>query len=184
VTGHGFEAVATMAQLQHLVTGLLRGGAPLDETLSRVNGMLAPDTLATAQLVHIDPRAGRLGYVNAGHPWAMLRCPDGEVQVLSGSANPPLGLMQGDAPLRYVDCRPGSMLLCYTDGLIERRSETITESIDRLAGIFGAVDTDGPIPEIVTEIVERAHGRATGTTTDDIAVLLARIAAPVTAVDT
>ena len=177
VVGHGVEAVATMAQLQHLVTGLLRSGVRLDRVLSQVNAMITRDTLATAQILHVDPLGGRLGYVNAGHPWALLRHPSGEVTTLSGSVQPLLGVEGGAASLSYVDLVPGSMLLAYTDGLIERRRESITDGIERLAAILADVDPGRPLADVLPDIVDEAQGRGDDVSdvNDDIAAILGRL---------
>ena len=177
VVGHGVEAVATMAQLQNLVTGLIRTGTPLDRVLPQVDSVLDGDTFATAQLLHLDAAHLRIGYVNAGHPWALLRRPDGAVSVLSGSVLPLLGVPCEPLPLTYTDLPHGSLVLAYTDGLVERRGEPITDAIDRLAELLRCVDPRRPGDEILAGLVTRARmdDPLGAELNDDIAAVLARV---------
>ena len=61
-------------------------------------------------------------YVRAGHPPALLRLPDGRIADLDGPGTAPLGILDGDEFREHAVAIPrGSLLLLYTDGLIERR---------------------------------------------------------------
>ena len=180
VTGHGVDAVASMAELQSLITGLVRAGTPLGGVFSLVSSMLdtGGPSCATAQLLHIDVAQGRLGYVNAGHPWALVRRPDGSVIRLDQAVHEPLGMPITPRPLAYVDLEPGSVVLAYTDGLIERRRRMITDGIDLLAAHLSSVDPGRPLDELLDELVAEAR-RADGESQpedDDVAAILLRIA--------
>jgi serine phosphatase RsbU (regulator of sigma subunit)/CHASE1-domain containing sensor protein len=177
VVGHGVEAIAAMAQLQHLVTGLVRTGTSLEQVLPQVNAIVDDDTFATAQLLHIDPARHRVGYVNAGHPWALVRQPGGRVTVLSGSVLPLIGVASRPVPLSYVDLGPGSMVLAYTDGLIERRHEPLTDGIDRLGDALARADRRRPTTAILGDLVREVRGGPgmVDGVNDDVAVVLARI---------
>ncbi|MCU1369760.1 MAG: Serine/threonine protein kinase [Ilumatobacteraceae bacterium] len=175
VVGHGVEAVAAMAQIQNLLAGLIRAGTPPRDVLADANSMLSgPDEIyATALLLHIDPAAGRLGYVSAGHPWPLLRQPDGRIQPLNENQHPMIGLNVLPHDLVYVPFPPGTALLTYTDGLIERRGEPVVESIGRLAGHLAQLDLSdlGPSLDHLIDSVRRDGGPARPTN-DDVAVLL------------
>jgi PAS domain S-box-containing protein len=178
IVGHGVEAVADMARLQHLLTGLVRSGTPLGELLARANDMLLePDPIwGTAVLLHVDHPRRRIGHFSAGHPFPLVRDPGGTVHQLQGCQQPMMGLPIEPAPLAYVDFPPGSMVLAYTDGLIERRNETITDGIDRLAACFGEARLDGRLDLALQELVATVHATdgESAATTDDIASLLIR----------
>ncbi len=175
VVGHGVEAVAAMAQIQHLLTGLLRAGTPPEAVIATACSMLAgPDhTYATALLLHLDPAQQRVGYVSAGHPFALIRTPDGQVQRLDQNQQPMIGLRVESRALQRVPFPPGSVLLAYTDGLIERRGEPIIRSIDRLAAHLADLDPAALGPEL-DRLIEAVHQEpgAGPATNDDIAVLL------------
>lgn len=175
VVGHGVGAVAAMAQIQHLLTGLIRAGTPPSHVLATAASMLSgPEhTYATALLLHIDPATGRVGYLSAGHPWGLLRLPDGTVQRLDANQHPMIGLNVVAHDLVYVTFPPGAALLTYTDGLIERRGEPIFESIDRLAGHFARLDLadrGSALDRLIADI--RQDPESLPATNDDVAAML------------
>ena len=83
-------------------------------------------------------------YVAAGHPPPLLRTPQGATVLLTGGRQPLLGVpMTEDLEVGAHPFPPGSILVAYTDGLVERRSEPIDQSIDRLLGhLHTALATD------------------------------------------
>ena len=79
----------------------------------------------------------QLRWSNAGHLPPLLRTADGSVVRLEARPNLLLGLDQGTERVdQVVDLPPGSTLLLYTDGLVERRDEMLEDSIDTLADAF------------------------------------------------
>jgi serine phosphatase RsbU (regulator of sigma subunit) len=146
VNGHDRTAAALMGQLRNLVRGMAYDSADSPAALlTRLDGAmrgLGLDTLATAVLALIeepDPTAGvtarRLRWANAGHPPPVLRAPDGSVRVLEapGDAELLLGLDPDTARTEQcADLPPGSTLVLYTDGLVERRAAGLDEGIARL----------------------------------------------------
>jgi serine phosphatase RsbU (regulator of sigma subunit) len=134
VTGHGVEAVMTMAQLRTLIGGLLRAGDPLESVFARVESMLDRGDLllASAELFEVDTTSWKLRYCSAGHPWALLRRADGSVEVLDGGQQALLGAPVRVAAIPTLQLEPGDTLVAYTDGLVERRTEPITAGIERL----------------------------------------------------
>jgi GAF domain-containing protein len=181
VTGHGVEAVTAMAELQSLITGLVRSGTPLGGIFSLASTMLAAGgpCCATAQLLHVDARQRRLGYLNAGHPWALLRRPDGSIARLDEAGHEPIGLPITPRPLHYVELQPGSMLLAYTDGLVERRQRAITDGIDLLGRHLARIDPGRPVAELLDELVAEARRANNGSVPedDDVAAVLLRVRA-------
>ncbi|HEX8803818.1 MAG TPA: PP2C family protein-serine/threonine phosphatase, partial [Acidimicrobiales bacterium] len=178
VTGHGVDAVASMAQLQYLIAGLVRTGTPLSRIFAQANAMLGDeDTFATAQLIHVDHRWHRMGHLSAGHPPVLLRRPDGEVQVVTDARQSLIGVPLEPQPLAYVPCPPGSLVLAYTDGLIERRGRPITAGVDVLAADLAGASPDTPADGLLRQIVERARRPdASGAALDDdIAAVLIRV---------
>lgn len=178
VVGHGVEAVAAMAQIQHLFTGLLRAGTPLGDVLALANTMISGEdpTFATALLLHVDPVAGRVGYSSAGHPWALVRSPDGAVRALDRNQHPMFGLVLTPSDLVYEEVAPGTVILAYTDGLVERRDEAIDRGIERLAGRLAecaAGDLSASLDQLVDEVRSADPDRRA--TTDDVAAVLIRM---------
>jgi serine phosphatase RsbU (regulator of sigma subunit) len=88
-------------------------------------------SFVTAFVGVIDPATSLITYQCAGHPPPLLRKPDGSVVELV-SGGPPLGLRtEGDVSPRTADLPAGSLLVLYTDGLIESTHD-ILEGEERL----------------------------------------------------
>ncbi len=151
ISGHDSMAAAAMGQVRNLVRGLSfnsdDGPAQLLTCLDVALRGLDLDTLATAALAHVD-RDGdgcRLRWSNAGHLPPLLRGPDGNVHELGGTADLMLGVDPATRRRDHgVDVAPGSTLLLYTDGLVERRGESLEDGIQRLRALFGAVGDRHP----------------------------------------
>ncbi len=144
VAGHGITAVGDMAQLRAVIGALVRLGTPLGEVFAQTTALLqaaAHNPTASALLVIIDTAAGSLAYAAAGHPPALVRSPSGESTTLTGGRHPILGIGTVGATVGEAPFPPGSLLLAYTDGLVERRGEAIDASIDRLRGVLQAAPT-------------------------------------------
>ncbi|MEV4448075.1 PP2C family protein-serine/threonine phosphatase [Streptomyces mirabilis] len=138
VVGHGLEAAGTMGQLRSALSAAIRAtGRPatalttLAAHAHTVDGALA----ATAVQAVIDHTALTVTYSRAGHPPPLLAHGDGSVEVLDSATDPPLGAGDDSLPRceSTVGYGPGSTLVLYTDGLIERRGEDIYAGLDRLA---------------------------------------------------
>lgn len=113
-----------------------------------------------------------LRYANAGHPELLLRGPGGEVKRLSGGAGLLLGVAEvGPRPTGEVPVAPGSTLVAYTDGLVERRNMNIDEGIDALAATLASLPPDiEPEPEASSLVATASTDRD-----DDIALLVLRL---------
>ena len=78
----------------------------------------------------LDPAGGTLRYACAGHPPPLVLCPDGSTELLEDGRSPllcalPPG-MSGPRPEGMFLLEPGDRLLLYSDGLVERRRESLT----------------------------------------------------------
>jgi serine phosphatase RsbU (regulator of sigma subunit) len=63
----------------------------------------------------------------------LLRLPDGRVEELRGEGSPPVGILQNvDFFAERAEIPSGSLLLLYTDGLIERRGDDLYEALEKL----------------------------------------------------
>jgi serine phosphatase RsbU (regulator of sigma subunit) len=148
VAGHGLEAVADMAAARFSLRALaLHDPSEPQRVLERLNDSLRvfePRIMITALYGILDPASHRWVFANAGHPPALVRKPDGTAVFIERPADPPLGI-----PARYHQhCErlaPGTMLVLYTDGLIERKTESLDVGLDRLrsACADAPVDPEG-----------------------------------------
>ena len=88
---------------------------------------------ATLSIFELDPEAEELEAVNAGHLPPLLIEPDGHARLLEQTHGLPVGVCIGrDYQASRYPFPTGSRLLLYTDGLIERREESIDEGLGRL----------------------------------------------------
>jgi serine phosphatase RsbU (regulator of sigma subunit) len=104
----------------------------------------------------------------AGHPPFVLASPTGEAVLVDAPPGAPLGLWLDRPEATRVPVTPGSVLVGYTDGLIERRTESIDVGIERLRR---AVVADRP-SRVCTLVMEAAVGGYVPE--DDIAVIALR----------
>ena len=175
VAGHGLKAAITMGQMRSAARALAptHGPAALLDALDQFAGS-GPDVLsATAAVAVIDPAERTLRYCLAGHPPLLLRDPDGTLAMLGEARGPLIGFGAGDRPEQVVTFLPGSCLVLFTDGLVERRGETIDTGFARLGTAFAAAATLDPanLCEALTEQSLPRTGR-----TDDTAILCAFLA--------
>lgn len=157
VAGHGITAIGEMAQLRAVIGALVRLEVDVSQVFQRTTALLRTDhraVTATALLVVVDTEASLLHYVAAGHPPPLLRTPQGATVLLSGGRQPLLGVpMASEATVGEHPFPPGSLLVTYTDGLVERRREPIDQSIDRLLGHLHACqadDAEGIASDLIT----------------------------------
>ena len=177
VVGHGIEAAARMAEVRASVATLIRLPVPFDEVLPRASAILAPtgeDLLATLALVVVGTATGTLRCSVAGHPPPLVRQPDGVCREVPATRHPPVGMTSAPAPLAVSPFPVGSTLVMFTDGLVERRHESLATSVARLAATISAWRDGGA--------VALAHALAdvtvAGPRTDDLAVAVVRHVGP------
>lgn len=135
--GHDVMAAVAMGHLRGLLRACAWAAAASPDAaavLERVDELLVGldittmATLADARLVP-DPAGGWImTRSNAGHPPLLLRLPDGVVEFLDGGTHDLLLGVQtgGGRTTSRHHLQRGSMVLAYTDGLVERRGEVLT----------------------------------------------------------
>ena len=169
VAGHGIGVAPAMAQLRHgLRAYLVKEGSP-GEALVRLNelvGHLLPDDLASVVVVELDPATGRVRLANAGHLPPVLVA-SGVARLVEEARGPALGVI---AAPRYADAEldlgAGDLLLLYTDGLIESRTESLDAGLERLRAATES------LPDDLDEACESVLGLQVGD--DDVTVLALR----------
>ncbi len=140
VVGHDARAAASMGQTRGLLRAVAytSGDTPagvLTRTEQAARG-LSVTALATAVVARIEraPGGGRLlRWSNAGHPAPALVRADGSVRLLEAAPDLMLGVDEQTRRADHrVDLADGDTLLLYTDGLVERRDETLDVGLGRL----------------------------------------------------
>jgi serine phosphatase RsbU (regulator of sigma subunit) len=121
VAGSGLSAAVTMASVRQAIRGAAHAKADPSGMLDAADRALDdPERcFVTAFVGVIDPAKSTITYQCAGHPPPVLRMPDASVAELV-SGGPPLGLRTGgETSPSTADLPAGSLLVLYTDGLIE-----------------------------------------------------------------
>jgi serine phosphatase RsbU (regulator of sigma subunit) len=173
VVGHGVTAVAEMARLKTTISTLVRTGVGVDDLFSATHEILdGPEMFrGTALYLELDPAASRLRLSSAGHPPPVLRRREGSVgPATMGSRYPVLGI--DPSPVQRADPTDfacGDLVIAYTDGLVERRGETLDEGIVRLGQLVDEVGEES-VDEIADAILDNLGKDAT----DDVALLVIR----------
>ncbi|BDH05527.1 SpoIIE family protein phosphatase [Streptomyces seoulensis] len=172
VMGSGISAAATMGLLRTATTTL----ASLDLDPSLLLQQLDKATAATEHsiatcvyAVH-DPRQRRCLIANAGHlPPVRIR-PGRELELLDLPTGVPLGVGGVGFSTVTVDFEPGDELVLYTDGLVETRSHSLDERLERLLSLLAGAP-DRPLEEVCERLLDTLYQPDNH---DDVAVLIAR----------
>jgi serine phosphatase RsbU (regulator of sigma subunit) len=183
VVGHDTEAAADMAQLRGLLRGIAYDSADgpatvlrrLDSAVAGL-GLQAMATVLVGRLTPDQQSGGtRLRWSSAGHLPPLVAEPgDGVVTLTTPRAELLLGV---DPAARRTESEallePGSTLLLYTDGLVERRDQVFDVGVERLAGELVAV-RDRPLEEACDELIDRMLPEGAE---DDVALVAVRLRA-------
>ncbi len=176
VVGRGIVAAATMGQLRSAARALASTGLGVSALLealdgfSRRHGVGHMTTLVYAQL---EIGTAVLRYACAGHPPPLLVTAGGDPVVLWGGRSVPLAVQSSPAA-RTEDVHqlePGSILLLYTDGLVERRTQAIDDGMSMLGAEVVRLrneDLEALADSIVQTLRDAEHA-------DDVCLLAARL---------
>lgn len=157
VAGRGVRAASIMGRIRPALRAVVAEGHPPDEAMRRLDALIKESEqpeMATVFHLEYDPEAETGEYVRAGHPPALLRRPDGEVVDLDGRGTAPLGILdQFEFRQHSVEIPLGSLILLYTDGLIERRGDDLARGLDRLRRVLAAApaSAEGCLERIAAE---------------------------------
>jgi PAS domain S-box-containing protein len=176
VMGHGIHAAAVMGQLRTAVRTLARHDIPPGQILCSLDAAVADlgeNEMATCVYAVHDPAAGGCLIARAGHPPPAVADAQGTIAFLDGPPGTPLGAGAQDFQTEQVPLPPGSLLVLYTDGLIEARDRDLDQGMQQLAQALRHLDR--PLEEICGDILDRLLPSAAQ---DDVAVLLARTLRP------
>jgi anti-sigma regulatory factor (Ser/Thr protein kinase) len=146
-------------------------------TIARLN-RLAEETLdtafATVVYLVVDPAVGQGRVTSAGHPPPVVAYPDGRVELLEDGRGLPLGAGPESVYRQEVfDLPHGTVVLLYTDGLVERRDRSLDDGFEQLTRVVRAApkDPDGLVERVLQELV------GDGERGDDVALLAIRLLA-------
>jgi anti-sigma regulatory factor (Ser/Thr protein kinase) len=175
VVGHGLDAAARMARLQNALRAYALEGLRPSLVLERMNGFareVAGGPMATLLYGVVDAEEGRLRLATAGHPPVLVIGPTGEAYFAEGPAGSPLGVVPFPTyEETTIPLVPGSTVLLYTDGLVERPDASLDEGLDWLKGFAAGVQAH---PEELCGALLQARFRDVAPR-DDVALLAVRL---------
>jgi PAS domain S-box-containing protein len=174
VVGHGVRAAVAMGKIRNALQFCALDGLAPGAILRRLNQYfcgLEDAAMATLLVLVHDPADATLRFSSAGHPPPLLQRPGEALEYLPGGRGAPLCASDTSRyPEVEAELAPGSLLLLYTDGLIERRQESLDEGFRRLA------EAVAHAPEKLDELADHVLAELLGGKgpEDDVALLAFR----------
>jgi anti-sigma regulatory factor (Ser/Thr protein kinase) len=176
VVGRGIPAATLMAQMRTAVRAFASEGHDSADVVGRLNDLLfreGEQRTATLAYLALDQETSRVTAVSAGHVPPLLVGPAGEADYLDLPSGPPVGAAR-IAHFREAqfDIPPGSLVLLYTDGLVERRDEPLDVGLERLRTTAAAAATLSPLAfcdAMLSRVLENIDQE------DDVALLATQV---------
>ena len=175
VAGHGLEAAVSMGRLRTAsLAWAMQGVRPCElfEYLDEYIAKKAATDFATLTYAILDTNTGEVRYASAGHPPILKLAPDGTSEWLDRATSVPLP--GRGSRLGYeatITLEPGSLLVAYSDGLIERRGEDVYAGLDRLLAAATKLRSQDP-SEICDGLLEEMGVAAARD--DDVVIVVLR----------
>ena len=172
VSGHGLASAVVMGRLRSALRAyslVCDDPAEALTLLDRKVHHFEAGSLATVLYAMVSPDHATVRISLAGHLRPILAAPGEPAVLAEAPVDLPLGLGGRRARRRYtaLPFPPGAVLVCYTDGLVERRDEVIDTGIERLR----AAVTPGPAEQVCATVMASLAEERPG---DDIALLAVR----------
>ncbi|MFI8854502.1 PP2C family protein-serine/threonine phosphatase [Streptomyces sp. 891-h] len=153
-SGHGVDAAHRAVQQRSALAGLAytdEDAAELTMALGEVVYYGGLDTTATCVVGHLHPASRLFRWASAGHPAPVL-VRDGVPRLLEAEHGLMLGVTPHTAyPINETQLRAGDLLLCYTDGVIERRGMDLDEGVEALLAAAGECAARGRSAKAATD---------------------------------
>jgi serine phosphatase RsbU (regulator of sigma subunit) len=184
VAGRGIPAASTMGQMRSVTRAYAlaeQQTRPPGEVLTRLNRyqlILQEDHLFTVLYAVIDPRAATVTWASAGHlPPLMVRSSTAASYLAGGGY--PIGVDELEYEDMVEPLDAGGALVLYTDGLVERRGESLDDGFERLAAAAAAAaaEPDPMCRHLLTHMLPQPQELY-----DDVTVVVVRLD-PLSALD-
>ena len=162
VSGHGLRAATTMASLRYAALAYAAqedSPAALLAKLSEFVSGGSPDYFATVlcALIEVDPH--RLTVASAGHVPPLL-LDHGHARFVEFDVGAPIGVAGGEPfQQRTVQVPPNATLVAFTDGLVERRGESLDAGLARLRNAAAAQPPtlEGLLAKLAGDLASEDH---------------------------
>jgi GAF domain-containing protein len=170
IVGRGLHAAASMGQMRNAFAALAPNTEDLLGLVERLDQfVLGVDgaRLSTMVAAEYDADDGQLAVLMAGHLPPLIRRADATIEQLP-DAGPPLGLDPAyERSVYRTTLLAGDALVIYTDGLVERRGESIDDGLARLSAALVDVDTAS-----AEDMCHAIHLALDSPHDDDVAILV------------
>jgi PAS domain S-box-containing protein len=194
VVGHGMQAAASMCRLRTAVRTIADADPEPAELLTSLEDVVtrhvADDSVppgadttsdfgATCLYAVYDPVTRGCSLARAGHPLPAVVAPEGRAELLDLPAGPPLGLDGLPYEAMELELPEGSLLVFYTDGLIESRERDIEAGLNEMLRVLTEVhrsahSSSGTPPSLETVCDAVLEALVPDQPADDVALLIAR----------
>lgn len=154
VTGRGLGAAATMAELRYAIRAYAAERDSPSAILTKLSRLLDVRTdrrLATVLCARVDIAQRTMTVASAGHlpPLLVSRS---HADYIEGELGPPIGVgSNGNYASTTIAVPAAATLIAFTDGLIERRDETLDAGLDRLRTAVGGADL--ALPDLLDQLI-------------------------------
>ena len=170
VAGHGLRPAVVMGRLRSALRAYALDGMPPAQALAQLDRFLQQfevGVTATVICAAAHPPYDTFHLASAGHLPPVLARPDGSVEVLAMEPAPLMGVVGEPEPATAtVEMPVGSSLLLYTDGLVERRGESLDTGLARLEGAMVADEPERICRRVMDSLI------GAWVPEDDVAVLV------------
>jgi PAS domain S-box-containing protein len=175
VAGKGLAAASMVGRLRSALRAYALEGHDPATALEQLNRLLWTEAhenqMATLLYAIVDPADGSIRWVNAGHMPPMVVSEGEPPRFLGGPRSVPLGVLPFPGFEEVSSwVRPGSSVVLYTDGLVERPGVIIDEGMSMLARVVNGAGSD---PEALCDHL-LASLVPDGGAPDDVALLALR----------
>jgi hypothetical protein len=154
VSGRGLPAATAMAALRFAIHAYAAQGDDPTTLLTKLSQILTlseDEHLATVLCALIDADTRQISLVSAGHLPPLLITPTGS-EFLEAPIGVPVGVDRDPAySATTFTAPPGATLLAFTDGLVERRGESIEDGLERLRAQVSSNHV--PLEELLTRVL-------------------------------
>jgi sigma-B regulation protein RsbU (phosphoserine phosphatase) len=178
VAGHGLAAAVVMGRIRSALRAYSMVEPLPERVLDLVDRKVSHfeiGTFATVACAVMDPPYDTMTVAVAGHPLPVVAEPGRPAYFVDVEISPPVGTNLASRPRSSttLTLAPGAVVALYTDGLVERRGESLDVGFERLRTATAVGPPDVVAREIMHQLVGGIVPR------DDIAlVVVARTGAP------
>ncbi|GGU43661.1 PP2C family protein-serine/threonine phosphatase [Lentzea flava] len=173
VAGSGLRAAVVMGRLRSALRAYALEYPDPAEVLSKLDRKAShfeTGTMATVAYAIIDTAAHRMSLALAGHLPPVLAVPGEEALLADVRVGPPIGFDLGTTGRRSiaVDVPPGTLMVLYTDGLVERREQDLDDGLERLRQVVTPMGPEEACIRIMASMIGDQPA------TDDVALVAIR----------